>query len=211
MDDAPRPHLIACGILKDEIERLRFSGALRVSVQYLSRGLHIDYGRLHRALSGALSKTLPRAPGGIVVVYGDVCLGFKGEMKALMAQHGVIKVNALNCIDCLLGGKGRLLEIDPEHKMLFLNPAFIDFTERLWQRPQKEVREMFSMLEGIILLDAMGDLDAYEARIREASLRTGLPVLERKNIGLGGLKAVIGDALNRMGPADRSDSGGGGS
>ncbi len=106
MEKADKPQMIACGILQEEIDRLLELGEIDVEVQYLSKDLHMDYERLHKALNGALTKRLPKAPGGIVVVYGDVCLGFNGEMQALVKKHGVVKVDGLNCIDCLLGGKG---------------------------------------------------------------------------------------------------------
>ena len=197
MEKTDKPHMIACGILQEEIDRLLTLGEIDVEVHYLSKGLHTDYNRLQKALNGALIKRLPQARAGIVVVYGDVCLGFNGEMQALVEKHDVVKVDGLNCIDCLLGGKGRLLEIDPEHKMLFLNPAFIHFMDKIWDRPREEIREMFNMLEGIVLVDALGDLDAYRERIDAISEKTSLPILERKNIGLDGLKEVVQDALER--------------
>ena len=197
MEKTDKPHMIACGILQEEIDRLLTLGEIEVEVHYLSKGLHTDYNRLQKALNGALIKRLPQARAGIVVAYGDVCLGFNGEMQALVEKHDVVKVDGLNCIDCLLGGKGRLLEIDPEHKMLFLNPAFIHFMDKIWDRPREETREMFNMLEGIVLVDALGDLDAYRDRIDAISEKTGLPILERKNIGLDGLKEVVQDALER--------------
>ena len=58
-------------------------------------------------------------------------------------------------------------------------------------------REMFSMLDGIVLLDAMGDLDAYQSKIDEIADHTGLSILERKNISLEGLKNVLLEALDR--------------
>jgi hypothetical protein len=197
MEKASKPHMIACGILQKEIDRLLELGEIDVAVHYLSKGLHTDYKRLQKALSGALIKRLPKAPAGIVVVYGDVCLGFNGEMQALVEKHGVVKVDGLNCIDCLLGGKGRLLEIDPEHKMLFLNPAFIHFMDKIWDRPREEIMNMFSVLDGIVLVDALGDLNVYRDRIDTISEKTGLPILERENVGLGGLKKVIQDTLER--------------
>ena len=197
MEKTDKPHMIACGILQEEIDRLLTLEEIDVEVHYLSKGLHTDYNRLQKALNGALIKRLPQARAGIVVVYGDVCLGFNGEMQALVEKHDVVKVDGLNCIDCLLGGKGRLLEIDPEHKMLFLNPAFIHFMDKIWDRPREEIREMFNMLEGIVLVDALGDLDAYRERIDAISEKTSLPILERKNIGLDGLKEVVQDALER--------------
>jgi hypothetical protein len=56
---------------------------------------------------------------------------------------------------------------------------------------------MYSMLDGIILLDAMGDLDDYQSRIDEIVDFTGLPILDRKKIGVDGLKNVLIEALDR--------------
>lgn len=197
MQSAEKPCVISCGILRKEIEQLLEKGNIDVKVHFLSETLHTDYNRLDRALNGAVNKHRKQSPEGVIVVYGDVCLGFNGEMKALIDTYDVIKVDALNCIDCLLGGKGKLLDIDPEHKILFLNPAFIEFDEKIREETKEWTREMYSMLDGIVLLDAMGDLDAYRSKIEELVDRTGLPILERKNIGLDGLKKVLLEALDR--------------
>jgi len=197
MKKKDKPLLIACGILKEEIDRLIQKGEIDVRVLYLDSNLHYDYGRLKKALEGSLAKQSPQTAGSLVVVYGDVCLGFAGEMQALMEKHGTVKVNGLNCIDCLMGGSGRLLETDPEHKRLFLNPAFIHFMGRFWEQPTKEIRETFKMLDGIVLIDALGNLEVYQEKIDLISEKTGLPILERKNVGLTGLKTVIQDALDR--------------
>lgn len=73
------------------------NGQIDAEVRFLSERLHMDYSLLDRGLTGALKKYQKRSPRGVIVVYGDVCLGFNGEMKALMA-----KFDALNCIDCLV-------------------------------------------------------------------------------------------------------------
>jgi hypothetical protein len=126
-----------------------------------------------------------------------VCLGFDGEMKQLVDKYDVVKVDALNCIDCLLGGGGKLLKMDPDHKYLFLNPAFIRFGEEIMGNTKAMTREMFSVLDGIVLLDAMGDLDEYQSKIDEVADHTGLPILERRDIGLEGLRNVLLEALDR--------------
>jgi hypothetical protein len=97
----------------------------------------------------------------------------------------------------LLGGKGKLLEIDPDHKYLFLNPAFIQFGEKIKEKTKKWTRAMYSMLDGIILLDDMGDLADYQSRIDEIVERTGLPILDHREISLDGLKNVLMEALDR--------------
>ena len=53
------------------------------------------------------------------------------------------------------------------------------------------------MLDGIVLLDAMGDLDAYQSKIDDIADHTGLPILNRENIGLGDLNNVLIEALDR--------------
>ena len=127
MERNEKPCVISCGILRKEIEHLLEKGDIDAEVHFLSEKLHSDYNLLDRGLNHALKKHRMQSPQGVIVVYGDVCLGFNGEMKALIDQYDVVKVDALNCIDCLLGGKGKLLEMDPDHKYLFLNPAFIQF------------------------------------------------------------------------------------
>jgi hypothetical protein len=197
MERKEKPCVISCGILKKEIEHLLGKGDIDVEVHFLSEKLHADYNLLARGLNGALNKHQKLSPQGVVVVYGDLCLGFKGEMRALIEQYDVVKVDALNCIDCLLGGKGKLLEIDPDHKYLFLNPAWIRFTAKIRRETKEMTRETFSTLDGIVLLDAMGDLDEYRSEIDEIADYTRLPILERKNIGLASFKNILIEALDR--------------
>jgi hypothetical protein len=197
MEHPEKPCVISCGILRQEIEHLMKKGDVVIDVHFLSERLHSDYGLLDRGLNAALKKYRKQSPHSIVVVYGDVCLGFNGEMKILMDRYDTVKVDGLNCIDCLLGGKGKLLEMDPDHKYLFLNPAFIQFIEKIRGKTKKQTREMFSMLDGIILLDSMGNLDDYQSKIDEIVDHTGLPILDRKKIGVDGLKDVLLEALDR--------------
>jgi hypothetical protein len=101
------PLLISCGILQPEIEALIEGKEIEAEAIFLNKYLHTDYQKLHDALTASLRKHSRRKS---VVIYGDVCMGFNGEMNALMTEYDVVKVDALNCIDCLLGGRGNLLE-----------------------------------------------------------------------------------------------------
>ena len=67
--------MISCGILKKEIEHLVKNGDIDAEVHFLSDTLHNDYTLLDRALSGAIKKHLKQSDKGVIVVYGDVCLG----------------------------------------------------------------------------------------------------------------------------------------
>jgi len=189
-----KPFLISCGVMKKEIKRLIDGGELDADVVFLNKYLHIDYEKLHQALKASVLKHRDKNP---LVIYGDVCLGFNDEMNKLVEECGATKVDALNCIDCMLGGSGRLMEVDPDHIYLFLTPAFIEWFEDMNRGTLEETRKMFSMLKGIILVDSMGDLDAFKDRIDQISEQTGLPVLEHKSAGLDGIKSVILKALEK--------------
>jgi hypothetical protein len=147
MRTTARPCLISCGVFTKEVETLVRKGDLDLDLHFLSMNLHTDYAFLEKALRAAIEARLADCTAGIVVAYGNVCLGFRDEMRRLVAGYNLVKIDALNCIDCLLGGRGKLLEIDPEHQYLFLNEAFIKFSGRIMQKSTEETRKMFSMLK----------------------------------------------------------------
>lgn len=186
--------VVSCGILQPEIEALIATGEIDVDAVFLNKYLHFDYRKLHDALTASLRKHRQRKP---VVIYGDLCLGFNNEMRALMAECGTVKVDGLNCIDCLLGGHGKLLDLDPDHHFFYLTPAFIEFSERLITGSLEDNRRCFSMLKGIVIVDSMNNMELVRDRIDHFSDQTGLPVKEHLMVGLSGLKQLIEDAIKR--------------
>ena len=194
MNPEKKPCLISCGILGKEIRKLADQGEIDADLHFLSDALHYDYEKLKQGLKKAIESRLPEYRGRIVVVYGDVCLGFQDEMKDLLQSYGVVKVDALNCIDCLLGGKGALLDLDPDHRYFFLTPAFISFMERM----DDETRKLVSGLAGIVLVDSLGNLNDYRDRIDQICASTGLPIVKRENVGLEGLKNRILEAMEKL-------------
>lgn len=197
-----KPCLLCCNVLKEEIQRLVEEDPLDVETFYLDMSLHMDYSLLETKLKQAIEESLLRYSKGVVAVYGDLCIGPGHEMRELMDTYGFAKIDALNCIDCLLGGKGKLLEIDPNQERLFLSPSWIRYFDRFkklaYQEGYKEAFvNMFNGIEGIVLLDSLGDLDKYEKQIEEFRNLVGLPILERKEIGLEGLRQNIIEALGR--------------
>ena len=193
--------LISCSVLKDEIQQLLYQGNLDVDVVFISKYFHVDYRLLEKNLRRTIQRTLLHLAEKPVLVYGDLCLGPNDEMKQLTDEYGLVKVDALNCVDCLLGGKGKIEEADPNHELMFFDPGMIEFFQdakkKLKQKGITEdmLKNMFSGIKGIILLDTLGNAEKYRAEIEE--LETGLAVLETKEVGIGNLKHLIIDAIQR--------------
>ncbi|MCW4047641.1 MAG: DUF1638 domain-containing protein [Candidatus Bathyarchaeota archaeon] len=168
---------------------------------FVSKYFHVDYELLERNLRRIIEKSLTLFYGSIILVYGDLCLGPNNEMKKLAEEYNLIKVDALNCIDCLLGGKGNVLEADPNHNLLFLYPGMIEFFTHFKAEAQREnidedsINKLFSGLNGIILLDTIGETAKYKKEIEK--LHTGLKILETKAIGLNNLKQLLLEAIER--------------
>jgi len=196
-----KPCLVSCSVLKEELEKLFKQGDLDVDLVFVSKYFHVDYALLEENLRKVVEKSLPRSPGGIIIVYGDLCLGPNDEMKKLTEEYGLVKVDALNCVDCLLGGKGKVLEADPDHNLLFLYPGMIGFFSHFKEKAQQEnvdeesFNQLFSGLKGIALLDTLGEAEKNKEEIEK--LHSGLKVVETKTIGLDNLKQLLLEVIER--------------
>ena len=196
-----KPCLVSCSCLKAEIQELIRRGDLDADLIFVSKIFHGDYPLLEKNLRAVLNQTLTRFSGRVVLVYGDLCLGPDDQMKKLADEYEVTKVDAVTCIDCLLGGKGRFFETDPTHKLLLLSPGMIDFYKYIQRKARQQgldedmLKQYFSGLKGIMLLDTRGETEKNLEEIRKLNL--GLPVLETKKIGSSGLMLVISEATKR--------------
>gem|GEM_PF-298383 len=203
MQNRVRPYMIYCGILKEEVEKLMERGSLPVEPYFLDAGLHTDYGDVEVGLTRAIEECSGDGSRRVVVVYGDLC---HPNMKGLIGKYdNVVKVDALNCIDCLLGGHGRLLEIDPNHEYFYLSPGWMPSRLKanlrfrpIFKTSEEETKKQFRMLKGIILFDTLGNLKEFEGEVEEFSRRTGLPILDKKVVGLDGFRDLILEAIRKL-------------
>lgn len=202
--DYQKPYLICCGILKKEIEKLIEDSQLPVEPVFLEAGLHVDYGELEKELTKAIEECSKDSSRGVIVVYGDWC---HPKMKEIIGKHdSVVKVDALNCIDCLLGGHGKLSEIDPNNEYFYLSPGWMPsqlkvnprFNPIFYGASPEEIKQQFSQLKGILLFDSLEDLDEFKDEIEEFSNHTGLPILDKKLAGLDRLKIFILETIKRL-------------
>ena len=119
--------LVSCSVLKDELTQLVKQGNLYANLVFVSKYFHVDYAQIEKNLRSILEKTIQQFKGKVILVYGDLCLGVSNEMKKLAEEFNLVKIDPLNCIDCQRGGKGKFLEADPQHKLMFLSPGMTDF------------------------------------------------------------------------------------
>jgi hypothetical protein len=197
-----KPYVISCSVLKNELKALLKAGELDVDISFYSMDLHSDYDLLEKALRKKIEKNQSQSKRPILVVTGAYCLGPEDTAKKLIEEYGVVKVEALNCIDCLFGGHAQFTVADPEGTRIFLSPGWISyFYDKLKKAAGSEheeaFRNLFSGLKGIVLLDTLGNLGDYAKEIEELSKFTRMSVLEMRKIGLGGLRDVILEALKK--------------
>lgn len=201
MSEKEKVCLVACSVLKEELEMLVKQGSLDAELVYVSKFFHIDYEFVEKNVRKVLEKTLSRFKGKVILVYGDLCLGQDNEMKKLAEEYGVVKVDAVNCIDCQLGGKGKSLDADPEHNLMFIGPGMMGFFTYAKEKMLKEgVDEtvfagMFSGIKGIVILDTCGDTEKLSQELEKLGMN--LKVLETRKIGLENIKQVILEAIEK--------------
>jgi hypothetical protein len=201
MAEKTKPCIISCSVLKEEIQQLVKQGDLDADLVFVSKYFHVDFNLIEKNLRQTIAKVLPRSPNKIILVYGDLCLGLNNEMKTLADEYGLVKVDALNCVDCLFGGKGNSVEADPHHELMVLNPGMIGFFRKIKEKIKQEgidesaLKQLFSGLKGIVLLDTLGESDKDRAEIEK--MGTGLQILETKKIGLYKFRQLIFEAIEK--------------
>ena len=165
----------------------------------MSKYFHVDYELVEQNVRKVIEKTMPKYLGQVILVYGDLCLGQNNEMKKLAEEYGIVKVDAVNCIDCQLGGKGVFLEADSNHNLMFMGPGMIKFFKHMKEKMLKEgvdeaaFTNMFSGIKGIVLLDTCGNAEKCKEELEKLGI--GLPILQTMEIGLENVRQVIFDAI----------------
>ncbi len=199
LSQQPKVCIVSCSVLKRELQQLVKEGKLNAELVFVSKIFHVEYEALETNLRKVLEHTKERFKGKIVLVYGDLCLGLGDEMKKLADQYGVVKVDALNCVDCQLGGKGAFLAADPEHNLMFMGPGMIDFfgvmRENLKRAGMAEdaFSGLFSGIKGAVVLDTCGDGEKLIEAMHRA--KVDLPVLEVRKVGTEGVYVAVKDAI----------------
>jgi len=199
MSDYPKVCLVSCSSLKDELQLLVKQRKLNAELVFVSKYFHVDYNEVERNLRKVLEVTLKRFKGNVVLVYGDLCLGQNGEMKKLAEEYGVVKVDAVNCVDCQLGGKGQSLEADPDHNLMFMGPGMIEFFKHMKGELLKQGMDeaaftnIFSGIKGFVVLDTCGNPQKLIEDLENSGIN--VPVIEVRDGCLDNVWRVVFDAI----------------
>jgi hypothetical protein len=201
MSEKPKVCLVSCSVLREELEQLVKQGSLDAELVFVSKFFHIDYATLENNLCKVLKHTVKRFKGKVVLVYGDLCLGQDDEMKKLAKEYGVAKVDAVNCVDCQLGGKGKFFEADPDHNLMFMGPGMISFFRHAKDQLRKEGVDdaafagMFSGIKGAVILDTCGNAEKCREELEKSGM--GLEILEVRKVGTDNVLRVVLDAIDQ--------------
>ena len=196
-----RPCLVSCSIMEKELKQLTKAGEIDADLVLVDSYYHIDYNLLEKNLRKILQQQSSNSKGEIILIYGDLCLGQNNEMKKLAEEFGVTKVNAENCIDCLLGGNNSLFEADPNKELIFLTSGMASNWKKFQEEAKKEgvseeaIAQMYSSIKGFVYLDTVGNLEKNIQEIKK--LNSDLPILEIKKIGVNKLKTLICETINQ--------------
>jgi hypothetical protein len=173
------------------------------SYSFWMQGYTLTLANLRRGLTIAIEEQSQKGSRGVVVIYGDYC---HPKMKEIVGRYpNVIKIEAANCIDCLLGGHGLLLKIDPDHVCFYLSPGWIPSRLRqnrrfrgIFNLDEAGTKKQFKKLKGILVFDPFGNVEDLRKEIEEFSSKTGLPVLDVKEVGLEPFRKLILEAVAKL-------------
>ena len=184
-----RPFIISCGIFKAELEYLTKTKAVDASILFLDPALHVNFDKLKARLVQALEENKDRQ-GGIRVFYGNC----HPEMLKLMERYGAKKIEAVNCIEAIVG-REEVRKIDAEAKSFFLTAGWINNFESIFAAGTADFDFDFSTLfkdyKRVVVFDA-GVVPIDEQKVEQFARFTGLPV-ERRTINLDRLLSFLMD------------------
>lgn len=185
--------LVACGVFKKEIERLREEFGFPFEAHYLDAGLHVDFDELSDALKAELEKC--KDSDGIIVVYGEC----HPKIKDILAPYKAVPTNCQNCVDALITRKG--LEDKAKQGLYFyLSPGWMECWRDILSRlgwGQEETRLQLGSFKGAVFMDTLGNALDYENELIEFFDFTLLSP-EIMPVDLDHFKSLIIDAKKKL-------------
>lgn len=155
--------IIACGIFKDEIDKISDELGFPFEVHYLEPGLHVDFDALSAALKAKLEDC--KDYEGIIVAYGQC----HPQIVDIISPYKATLLNCQNCIDALITQK-KVREIAERGLYFYLSPGWIKSWKDMFARmswDQEETRFQLAAFKGTIFIDTLDNAKEYEQDLIE--------------------------------------------
>jgi hypothetical protein len=142
--------LVACGILREELEAVCQAENIKLSRYYVNPALHVDLDGLEEGLVRTLEKAAQKHEE-LLVVFGSC----HPDIDAIIKEFGGERLAVKDCISALLGKKRQ--ELDEEANTFYLTSGWLNnwrkiFIEGLgWD--EIDGRQNFGFYDRILLVD----------------------------------------------------------
>ena len=165
--------IIACGIFKDEIERLRADLGFPFKARYLGPGLHVDFDELKDALEEELKRASSDGSQGIIVAYGQC----HPKMDAILKPYHAALMDCQNCVDAFISRQA-VEKKAREGLFFYLSPGWLDAWKDIFKRlgwDPEIARLHMGSFKGSVYIDTMKDAQEREEELLEFFDFTNLP------------------------------------
>jgi len=185
--------IIACGIFKDEIEKIADELDFPAEFHYLDPGLHVDFDDLESDLKAKLVEC--KSCEGIIVAYGEC----HPKMAEILAPYKAELLDCQNCVDALIT-REKVVEIAENGLYFYLSPGWIKSWRDMFDRmrwDQEEARFQLAPFKGAIFIDSLGNVMDYQEDLIEF-LDYTLLVTDIMPVDLDHFKSLIEEAKARL-------------
>ena len=165
--------MIACGIFRDEIEKVSVDLGFPFQARYLGPGLHVNFDELKDALNEELKRAMSDGSQGIIVAYGQC----HPRIDEILKPYPAALVDCQNCVDAFITRKA-MEDKAREGLFFYLSPGWLaawrDIFNRLGWDPETARMQMGSF-KGSVYIDTLNDAASREKELLEFFDFTNLP------------------------------------
>ena len=165
--------IIACGIFKDEIERLSADLGFPFKARYLGPGLHVDFDELKDALEEELKRASSDSSQGIIVAYGQC----HPKIDEILKPYHAALMDCQNCVDAFISRQA-VEKKAREGLFFYLSPGWLDAWKDIFKRlgwDPEIARLHMGSFKGSVYIDTMKDAQEREEELLEFFDFTNLP------------------------------------
>ena len=180
--------IIACGIFKDEIERLSADLEIPFKARYLGPGLHVDFDELKDALEEELKRASSDGNQGIIVAYGQC----HPKIDEILKPYHAALMDCQNCVDAFISRQA-VEKKAREGLFFYLSPGWLDAWKDIFRRMNwgvEEARMGMGSFRGSVYLDTLKDASMREKDLLEFFDFTNLP-FHIMPVDLGHFRSLI--------------------